>query len=177
MTQDFSIRLAQKADISALSALKLACFRETFGPGGFDIPYPAKDLAIFEAESYGAATVERELADSARRTWVACDGDGGLVGYVHVGPGKLPHPDFVAGDGELYQLYLRGHAQGSGLGRRLMDLGLGYLEGWGRPIWLGVWQGNLRAQQVYAARGFAVVGEYQFAVGDWRDDEFIMRRG
>jgi len=177
MTQDFSIRLAQKADVSALSTLKLECFRETFGVGGFEIPYPAKDLAIFEAESYGEVTVARELADSARRTWLAVDGVGAMVGYVHVGPGKLPHPDFVPGDGELYQLYLRNSAQGAGLGRQLMDLGLGYLESWRRPIWLGVWQGNIRAQKVYAARGFSIVGEYQFAVGDWRDDEFVMRRG
>jgi hypothetical protein len=28
-----------------------------------------------------------------------------------------------------------------------------------------------------SGRGFAIVGEYKFRVGDWYDDEFIMRRG
>jgi ribosomal protein S18 acetylase RimI-like enzyme len=67
--------------------------------------------------------------------------------------------------------------QGTGLGKKLLDLALDYLEAKGRPIWLGVWQGNLKAQHVYQGRGFAIAGEYKFRVGDWYDDEFIMRRG
>jgi len=177
MTQTYTIRDARPDDVAPLAALKLACFRETFGPGGFAIPYPAADLAVFERDSYGEATVARELADPAHRTWVAQDAAGELVAYCHVGPGKLPHPDFREGDGELYQLYLRGTAQGAGLGKRMLDLGLDHLAATGRPIWIGVWQGNVKAQHVYAGRGFAIVGEYQFRVGDWLDDEFIMRRG
>lgn len=173
----FSIRPALAADVPALAALKLACFEETFGPSGFAIPYPADDLAVFTAQSYGRETVARELADPSHATWVAADEAGALVGYCHVGPGKLPHPDFEEGDGELYQIYLLRRAQGSGLGRQLLDLGLDHLAARGRPIWIGVWSLNLRAQAIYAARGFVKVGEYQFAVGNWRDDEFILRRG
>jgi ribosomal protein S18 acetylase RimI-like enzyme len=177
MTKNFTIRLAHNDDVPALAALKLFCFRETFGAGGFAIPYPPTDLAIFERESYGEAKVASELADSSHRTWVAQDEAGGLVAYCHVGPAKVPHPECKEGDGELYQLYLKASAQGAGLGKKLLDLGLDHLAAQGRPIWLGVWQGNLKAQHVYAGRGFAIVGEYQFAVGDWLDDEFIMRRG
>ncbi|MDY6925211.1 MAG: GNAT family N-acetyltransferase, partial [Pseudomonadota bacterium] len=36
---------------------------------------------------------------------------------------------------------------------------------------------NAKAQAMYAARGFEKVGEYQYPVGDWLDDEFILRRG
>ncbi|WJS97423.1 GNAT family N-acetyltransferase [Novosphingobium humi] len=176
MTASITIRLASAADIPALAALKLHCFRDTFGPTGFAIPYPPADLAVFEADSYGEPTVARELADSTHRTWVAQDGDGALVAYVHIGPSKLPHPEREDGDGELYQLYLRREAQGAGLGKQLLDLALEELTSWGRPIWIGVWQGNLKAQHVYAGRGFEIVGEYKFAVGDWRDEEFIMRR-
>lgn len=177
MTDTYTIRDARPDDAAPLAALKLACFRETFGPTGYAIPYPEADLAVFEANAYGEPTVARELADPTHRTWVAEDTSGALVAYCHVGPGKLPHPDFREGDGELYQLYLRGSAQGAGLGKRLLDLGLDHLAAAGRPIWIGVWQGNLKAQHVYAGRGFAVVGEYQFKVGDWLDDEFIMRQG
>jgi len=176
MTASIPIRPASTADIPALAALKLNCFRDTFGPTGFAIPYPPADLAVFEADSYGEPTVARELADSTHRTWVAQDGDGALVAYVHIGPSKLPHPEREDGDGELYQLYLRREAQGAGLGKQLLDLALAELASWGRPIWIGVWQGNLKAQHVYAGRGFEIVGEYKFAVGDWRDEEFIMRR-
>ena len=171
-----TIRAAVPSDTAKLAALKLACFRETFGPEGFAIPYPPIDLARFEASSYGPDVVSAEIADPAHRTWVVVGGEGELVAYAHVGPTKLPHADVMPGDEELYQLYLRRSAQGGGLGKRLLDLTLDWLGRTGRPVWLGVWSGNARARHVYEGRGFQVVGEYQFAVGDWRDDEFIMRR-
>lgn len=176
MTASFTIRPARAQEVPALAALKLHCFRETFGPSGFAIPYPPADLLLFEAASYGEAAVADELADESHRTWVAQDEAGELVAYVHIGPSKLPHPDRADGDGELYQLYLRREVQGAGLGKQLLDLALDELASWGRPIWIGVRQGNLKAQHVYAGRGFEIVGEYRFAVGDWRDEEFIMRR-
>ncbi len=173
----FLIRRAEPGDAAALSALKLACFRETFGAEGFAIPYPAADLARFEVDAYGQATVERELADPAHWTWVAQDDEGALLAYAHAGPCKLPHEDVRAGDLELYQLYLRRSAQGAGLGKRLLDLVLDWMEQQGaQALWLGVWQGNDRARHVYSGRGFVVAGEYRFAVGDWFDDEFIMRK-
>ncbi len=97
------LRAALPADLPALAALKLRTFRETFGPDGFAIPYPAGDLARFEEESYAPARVAAELADPARATWVADEG-GALVGYAQVGPCKLPHDEVRAGEGELYQL-------------------------------------------------------------------------
>ena len=44
------------------------------------------------------------------------------------------------------------------------------------PLWIGVWSGNLKAQKLYAAHGFEKAGEYQYPVGAWMDDEFILRR-
>lgn len=171
------IRRAEPGDAAALSALKLACFRETFGAEGFAIPYPPADLARFEVDAYGQATVARELADPTHWSWVAQGDDGALLAYAHAGPCKLPHEDVREGDLELYQLYLRRSAQGAGLGKQLLDLALGWMEQQGpEALWLGVWQGNDRARHVYAGRGFAIAGEYRFAVGDWFDDEFIMRK-
>ncbi len=179
MTMPITIRDAAGADTDALAALKLATFRETF-LDGFGIPYPPADLALFEAESYGAQTVARELADPAHRTWVA-EAQGRMVGYAHVGPCKLLHPELTPGEPELYQIYLLNAVQGQGLGRRLLDTALGHCDllaaqGGGR-VWLGVWSGNARARAVYAQRGFAQVGEYHFRVGAWLDDECILRRG
>ena len=176
-TSPLHLRDAAPEDAPALGELKLATFRETFLEG-FGIGYPPDDLALFEAQTYGPARIASELADPLHRTWVidAANGPAGrLMGYAHVGPCKLPHPDVGEGHLELYQLYLRREAQGSGLGRRLLDQALDHMRPRGHPIWLGVWSGNERALAVYAARGFKVVGEYQFRVGTWLDDEFIMR--
>lgn len=170
------IRIATTQDAAPLAALKLAAFRETF-IDGFAVPYPAADLARFEAESYGVEKVAAELADPTHATWVAVDGGGAPVAYAHVGPCKLPHPEASAAQGELYQLYALNAAQGRGVGRALMDVSLDWLAAtMPGPVWLGVWSGNERAQAVYAKRGFEKVGEYGFPVGEWTDHEFIFRR-
>jgi ribosomal protein S18 acetylase RimI-like enzyme len=176
-----SIREALPADAAALAELKLATFRETF-LDDFGIPYPPHDLALFEADTYGLARVIAELADPSHRIWVVEAPEGGrLLAYAHVGPCKLPHPDLVEGEMELYQLYLRGEVQGAGLGKALLEQALAFMaqpngeKGRGR-IWIGVWSGNERALALYRARGFDVVGEYQFAVGAWLDDELILCR-
>jgi len=168
------IRDALPQDAPALSELKLTTFRQTFLQD-FAIPYPPVDLALFEVETYGVQRVATELADQAHRSWVV-EGDGKLIAYAHVGPCKLPHPEVKAGDMELYQLYLRRSAQGLGLGKRLLDHALGFLDGLGEAVWLGVWSGNDRAQALYRTRGFVAVGKYKFCVGEWRDDELILRR-
>ncbi|NBC35472.1 GNAT family N-acetyltransferase [Novosphingobium sp. FSY-8] len=171
------LRPARADDLAALADLKRATFVETFGPTGFAIPYPAADLAAFLADAYGHARIAAEIADPAHGTWVVEDSDGALIAYAHVGPCKLPHADVREGDGELYQIYVLRRAQGLGLGRRLMDAAMAFLTAQGGAIWIGVWSQNLPAQRFYAAYGFDRVGEYQFVVGDCRDDEFILRRG
>lgn len=171
------LRPASHADVDALSRLKLETFRETFLEEGFAVPYPPADLAVYVAEAYGPDAIAAGLAHPDKMTWVAEQG-GRLVGYAHVGPTKLPHPDAQPHHGELYQLYVRREAQGLKLGGRLLTAALDHLIATRPgPIWLGVWSGNHRAQAFYAARGFTQVGGYAFPVGAWRDDEFIFRRG
>jgi len=170
------VRLARPEDAPALAALKLRTFRQTFLEEGFAIPYPPADLAEFERSSYSEASVAAELADAARRSWVAEEG-GRLLGYAQVGPCKLPHPEAGEEQGELYQLYVLREAQGMKLGKALLDAAIGHLaEARPGPLWLGVWSGNEKAQAVYAARGFEKVGDYRFKVGSWYDEEYILRR-
>jgi ribosomal protein S18 acetylase RimI-like enzyme len=170
------LRLARADDAAALAELKLETFRETF-IHGFALDYPAADLAAFEQSSYSEGAVATELANPDRVTWVGESADGRLLGYAQVGPCKLPHPDRKPGDAELYQIYVRGEAQGIGLGRRLLDRALGHLaQARPGPVWLGVWEGNHKAQAVYAGRGFREVGSYCFMVGDWEDRDLIYRR-
>ena len=169
------IRPARLDEVAALAQLKLATYRETFVEE-FAIPYPERDVAAFTADAYGEARVRAELQDPARETWVAPGEAGDLLGYVHIGPCRLPHPEARSGDGEIHQLYVRRTAQRLGTGRRLFSLALERLgQRYPGPVWLGVWSGNARAQAIYQARGFKLVGDYQFAVGDWRDEEYIMR--
>ncbi len=173
------IREAVPGDAIALSQLKLATFRETFLED-FAIPYAPADLVRFEAEAYGLDRIQAELADPAHRTWVIDSGrsedvGGELIAYVHVGPCKLPNDEVRPGDWEIYQLYMRRHAQGGGLGKRMLGHVLDWLADRGGPVWLGVWSGNTRAQALYQRWGFVVVGEHSFHVGSWLDRELTMR--
>ena len=69
-------------------------------------------------------------------------------------------------------------AQGLGLCTRLLEAALAWMEAHtDGPLWIAVWGGNLKAQKLYAAYGFEKVGGYQYPVGRWMDDEFILRRG
>lgn len=180
MAQDHSfparIRRGGPADAEALAALAWETYLETFVEG-FAVPYPAEDLAAFRAEHYTAQGARARLSDPAQAVWLAEDGVGRAVAYAGAGGPSVPHPDVRSEDGELKALYVRRAAQGSRLGRTLLELALAWLEPAApRTLWLSVWSGNHRAQRLYAAYGFARAGEYAFPVGRWRDHEFIFRR-
>ncbi|HLK25075.1 MAG TPA: GNAT family N-acetyltransferase [Caulobacteraceae bacterium] len=153
-----------------LSALGRDTFSETFGN-----LYPPADLAAFLGAAHAPAFYEQALTDPARRIWIA-EAVGAAVGYALAGPCHLPHPQVTPNCGELERLYVRRDSQGSGLGARLFEQSLAWLERPGRRLWIGVWSQNEGAQRLYARYGFAKVGEYEFHVGATRDREFIMAR-
>jgi ribosomal protein S18 acetylase RimI-like enzyme len=114
-------------------------------------------------------------ADPDFALWIAESGRR-AVGYAEAGRCLIPHPDVTATCGELQRLYVRAEAQGGGLGVRLLETALGWLERPRRRLWIGVWSQNHGAQRLYARYGFTKVGEYEFHVGRTRDREFILAR-
>ncbi len=169
MQQPF-IRRAGSADAAALAEVGARTFTETFGH-----LYPPQDLAAFLAEGHTVEAAARVLADPQQAVWLALAGDA-VVGYAHAGPSSIPNP-VAAGCAELKRLYLIKGWQSGGLGRRLMETALAWLEQRPEPdICIGVWSENHGAQRFYARFGFEKVGEYEFPVGSTRDQEFIFRR-
>ena len=171
------IRRATRADEKTLAALSEATFVETFVEG-FGVAYPPEDLAAFVESAHSRAAFLKMLADPAKKLWIVEALNGRALGYAVGGPNKLPHPDAAIGDAEISRLYLRNEAQGTGLGRRMLEAVLqGIDPGRSRTIWLSVWEGNAKAQAFYARYGFEVVGEWKFPVGKTLDRDLIMRRG
>ena len=166
-----TIRRACLDDAPALAALGARTFTESFGQ-----LYSDADLQAFLDESHTPAAYARVLADPAYAVWLAVE-DGEAIGYALAGPSGLPHADVAPGDGELKRLYLLASAQGGGIGARLFEQALAWLERDGpRTLWISVWSENYGAQRFYARYGFEQVGEYEFIVGRQRDREFIFRR-
>lgn len=173
---DAVIRPARADDAHALGALGRQTFIDTF-VDGFGIPYPAQDLKTFLDASFSAETLSAKLAEPGAAWWVA-ERDDEILAFANAGPNTLPHPDARPEHAELRRLYVARTAQGLGLGTRLLAVSLEWMQAnTTGPLWIGVWSGNLKAQKLYAAHGFFKTGEYQYPVGAWLDDEFILRRG
>jgi ribosomal protein S18 acetylase RimI-like enzyme len=170
---DATIRPARPSDAEALAELGAITFTDTFGH-----LYPKTDLDDFLADNHTPAKLSKTLADPDIGVFVAEAPDGRLIGYSQVGPADMPHADLRPEHGELKRLYVLKELQGSGLGARLIEPALDWLDAHGRnPVWLSVWAHNTAAQRFYARYGFEKAGEYEFAVGSWRDPEFILKRG
>jgi GNAT superfamily N-acetyltransferase len=169
--QDVIIRRAGPDDIQTLSQVGRDTFTETFGH-----LYPPEDLSTFLNSAYGIDYLAAALADPQRALWLV-ESEGVAVGHALAGPCDLPHADVRPDSGEVKRIYLRGAAQGGGLGARLFETVLAWLERAGhRDLWLGVWSDNHGAQRFYRRYGFNPVGEYGFAVGATVDRELIFRR-
>ena len=164
------IRRAGSADAARLAELGSATFAETFGH-----LYPPQDLSDFLAVSHSRAAAAEVLDDARQAVWLAMAGDA-AVGYAHAGPCALPHDAVTPSCLELKRLYVLKPWQGGGLGARLMDEAMAWMQAATPPaIYLGVWSENYGAQRFYARYGFAPVGEYEFPVGATRDREFIYK--
>ncbi len=172
------IRPATDADAPALAELGRRTFLDTFvAADGFAIPYPAEDLETYLDGQFSDAAFRTRLGEPGAAWWVAERG-GALLAFANAGPNGLPHPDARSGHAELRRLYVSKDAQGLGLGTKLLAIALDWMEAHtDGPLWIGVWSGNLKAQKLYAAWGFAKAGAYEYPVGNWRDYEFILRRG
>lgn len=155
----------------ALAEIGAATFTEAFGH-----LYPAEDLQAFLAASHSVEVWARTLADSQRAAWLAV-ADETLMGFIVVGPCKLPIANRESSAGEVQQLYVLQRFHNRRLGSELMAVGLEWLEEHGRtPIYIGVWSRNFGAQRFYGRYGFAKDGEYGFPVGKTVDLEFILKR-
>jgi len=165
------IRRAVPADAAVLAELGARTFVESFGQ-----LYSTADLQAFLDESHSVAAYATLLASPLYALWLAVEG-GEAIGYALAGPCGLPHADVGPGDGELKRLYVSSTAQGGGVGAKLFEQALAWLERGGpRTLWISVWSENYGAQRFYGRYGFEMAGEYEFIVGQQRDREFMYRR-
>lgn len=137
--------------------------------------YTPEDLRDYFAKAYDECRLEEEIARSDMLIRVV-EMDGEMMGYMKVGPNKLPVENPAEPAFEIWQFYLMPPAKGKGISDHLMWEALTFCQEKGAAsVYLGVWENNPRAQKFYARHGFKQVGTYYFEVGHQKDLEYILQ--
>jgi ribosomal protein S18 acetylase RimI-like enzyme len=161
-------RDASPADSATLDCIFEMSFCDTFAH-----LYRPEDLNAF-LSGFGVADWEEQLNSPAYAFRIG-ETDGEPVGYVKLGPMKLP----VETDRRallLDQLYILKDHHGVGIAHGLMDWALEEARRRGaEELYLTVYVDNHRARRFYDRYGFEAVGRYDFMVGEQADEDIIMR--
>lgn len=162
-------RDATSGDAAALERIFRSSFCDTFAH-----LYRREDLDAF-LSSFGTGDWQAQIADPAYAIRLA-EVDGGPVGYVKLGPMKLPievdRPAIL-----LDQIYILTGYHGVGIAHALMDWAIEESRGRGADeLYLTVYIDNHRARRFYDRYGFEPVGRYAFMVGNQADEDIIMRK-
>jgi ribosomal protein S18 acetylase RimI-like enzyme len=136
------VRPADVADAGAITDVRFASWRATYGPY---LPAHVWDETDREG---GTARLAQRLADG---TWLAqvAAVDGAIRSYVLYGPSR---DDDLTAAGEIYALYAHPDYWSTGLGRALLASAIESLAV--RPITLWVLENNHRARRFYEIAGF-----------------------
>lgn len=154
-------RRAGPADAQALSILGAATTLASFAND-----HVGSDLVSYIAEHHNVPCYERLLADHAYRVIIGETPLGAPVAYGVLGPCRFDI-EMQPGDLELQRIYLLGPWQGSGNGKRLLDLLSREAHAIGaRRLVLAVYENNLRARHFYAGQGFREIGKARYPVGN-----------
>lgn len=153
-----------------------------------------EDVSAFIAAALSPSSFGQYLCDPDRVVLTATDADR-IIGYtmlirrtdisgtdisgadisgadVDVPPCVTPRPAV-----ELSKMYVVPDWHHRGAAASLMQAGIAWAEAGGaRVVWLGVNQGNQRAQRFYRKHGFGTVGVRTFRLGANLEDDFVMVR-
>ena len=140
-----------------------------------------ENIASFIDTNLSATRFAEYLTDPQRAVLTAQQ-DGRIVGYAMLIRGVDDDTDVqraveIRPAAELSKMYLLPDYHGGGVSTALMELTLATAAEWGvRCVWLGVNQGNRRAQRFYTKSGFKINGTRTFQVGARRENDYVMVR-
>ncbi len=141
----FLVFPAGPADAEALARVHVAAWRETYR-GLLPDAYLARMSEAVHARRFGHAL----LRPGPDEVILAAADRAGLVGYAMGGPSRSR----AVGEAEIATLYLLRHAQGQGLGARLLrDTARAMKAGGAKTLTISVLRDNIRAREFYEHLG------------------------
>ncbi|MHC6228207.1 GNAT family N-acetyltransferase [Arthrobacter sp. MMS24-T111] len=142
---DYVLRRATPEDAEAIVLMHTAAHEESYGhllsPGFF----AERRRSIPERVAR-----RRPYLDVPHPRIVAEEASGEIVGLADAGPPRQEDSPFAL---ELYSIFILARAQGSGLGKALLEAALG-----DSPAYLWVLEENVKAQSFYLRQGFTFDG-------------------
>ena len=146
---DTIIRPATTADLPAIGRLGALLVRTHYE---FD---PQRFLPATSRTAEGYASYLGTLLGKRDVAVLVAEERGQVVGYTYAG---LEGTDYMAlrgPAGALYDIVVDPEARGRGIGRRLLDATLAFLQSRGAPrVVLSTAEGNAAAQRLFAGAGF-----------------------
>ena len=139
------------------------------------------NIAAFIAENLSQTRFGEYVADPERVVLTARV-DGPMLGYAMLIRGVVDDADVQSAVPlrpaiELSKMYVLPAGHGAGVAAALMTAALDQARSLGiASMWLGVNQGNERAQRFYGKHGLVVSGTKTFRLGDSVEDDYVMVR-
>ncbi|UFU08402.1 GNAT family N-acetyltransferase [Ruania halotolerans] len=170
------MRLAKGVDAEAIADVAARTFALACPPD-----LPADDAEAFVAEHLNAVALRSALR-SRDRVLLVAEVAGAVVGFTMLALGRPEAEDVreVVSDragAELSKCYVLSEHHRSSVAAELMRATLSEAQRRGvHSVWLGVNQGNERAQRFYRKHGFVRVGSRRFAVGSRTESDYVMER-
>lgn len=168
MPETLSIYPATATDAPRLAALAAKTFYDTYAQ--YNTP---ADMQEYIANHFTVSHIEQEIADPRTHLLLAWSNEK-LAGYTKLVEGPVPYiPETPAL--EIARYYVDSDFQGKGVGRKLMEAVTDLALSLQCPtLWLGVWQRNTRAVDIYRHLGFRIAGTTTFQLGSDLQEDFVM---
>ncbi|MGT2959606.1 GNAT family N-acetyltransferase [Streptococcus caballi] len=168
---EISFKRAGLEDVDALQAIAIQTYGETFGNESSE-----EDLARFYQETYALSVLEAEVVHPESETYLVYLGED-LAAYLKVNWGDAQTEHELKSAFEIQRIYVLRAFQGQGLGKATFTFAMdrAYQSGldW---VWLGVWEFNYKAQNLYESFGFVKFSEHQFIVGEQVDTDWLLKK-
>jgi ribosomal protein S18 acetylase RimI-like enzyme len=166
-----NIRKATHKDAQAIAELGTHVFTIILGP---DLP-PA-DLQAYLSANYSISATASEIENPDKDMLVATSTPDTILGFALMTRGP-PGPCIkdIPKQVQLQRLYIQPSAQGQGIGKSLVArIGEEAKKQGFENLWLGVYEKNYRAINVYERLGFTRVGTHEFVTGKEVQLDLIM---
>lgn len=166
------IEVIELEQVESLKALAEQTFKETFGHVN-----TTEQLRAFFDEAYSLERLSQELLSSeSEHYFISVDDQ--LAGYMKVNWGEAQTEHELGNAFEIQRIYILQAFQGYGLGKKLFELALEKAKTEGFDwVWLGVWEGNVKAQSFYKKYGFTKFSEHRFQVSEDKVDiDWLLRK-